>query len=162
MNWIDANRFQREEGEKYGMIGYFWFTIKAILVGFTIIGIPFMVYFLLDIMGTKTSRYLKKHINDVEDTHSQVKIIKTIDNKFGLMWWKNPNQCKILEKAIYEDVVRCDDELFILKQNGKYGIHSWRVLKVPLQYDYLKYIDKDKFAISPYNDRFINSHGERL
>lgn len=162
MEWIDAKRFIREEGEKYGISGYLWSFTKAMLCMLTIIGIPVGIYLLTGIRGHRTEAYLKKNIYDVEETNSEIKIIKTESNKYGILWWKNPDYCKILERADYDEIVRCDDELFILKQNGKYGIHRNGKLSVPLKYQYMQYLGNDKFSVSTNKSTIINSHGERI
>lgn len=74
----------------------------------------------------------------------------------------NPEQCKVFQKAIYNEITRCGDELFILKRDGKYGIFLDRKITVPLKYNYLKYAGNDKFSISSDTNTFINSLGERL
>ena len=162
MKWIDAKRFLREEGEKHGLMGELSTMIKAMLCMFTIIGFPFGIYLLTGIRGSRTEAYLKKNIYDVEDTNSEIKIIRTEFDKYGILWWKNPDYCKVLEQAVYDEVIRCESELFIIKQNGKYGIHRNGKLQTPIQYDYMKYLGNDKFSISPNSNSYINSHGERL
>lgn len=161
MMWIDSKRFLREEGDRYGC----WEAIKDWLLTMfyicTVIGLPIWCYAVF-FMFPRTRRYIKKKVYDIEDTQYEEKIIKTQYNQYGIVWWKNWERCRLLLKAEYDDVQRCDSGVFIVKQNGKYGIFRDGKLKVPIKYDYLKYMGNDKFMVSSGQKQYINSYGERL
>lgn len=161
MIWMDINQFLREEEGRFGFGDAMKDLLLTMFALCTVIGIPILFYATF-IMQPRTRRYLKNNIYDIENTYNEIKIIKTQYNEFGIVWWKNRNRCRLLLKAEYDNVQRCDSNVFLIKQGGKYGIFRDSKLRVPIMYDYLEYVGNDRFLVSPSKKLYINSFGERI
>lgn len=159
MNWIDINTFLRNNKDS---LPGFKNSLILIFCTLTLVGLP-GVFYAMFIRGPRTKSKLKKQFYDIEDTTSSLKIGKSINGKYGLVWWEDCFFCNVILDVIYDQIQPCENGIYIVKMDGKYGLFNYEENKftIPIKHTHIKFIGDGKYKLDNKSDSIVNKFGER-
>lgn len=169
--WQDFNGFQRDEIDKdkgtvempFIIRELFVWLIFFILSPILILAMPKYLFAVL--LSPFRRRRIASMAYDIEVTTSKYKLIRNQKGKYGLCFWENTLENKLLLKSKYDKIMRSEEAVFIIKRNSLFGLYNAKQQKIILdsQYTSITHIhDNIYLAIKNGITKKYNSMGDRI
>lgn len=170
--WQDFKGFLRDEINKDKGTVEMPFIIRELFVWLIFLTLsPILIlampkYLFAVLLSPFRRRRITNMAYDIEVTTSKYKLIRSQKGKYGICFWENILENKLLLKSKYDKIVRSESgNAFILEKNGLFGLYGANVQKIILdcKYTSISNLHDDIFlAKKGETECKYNSMGDRI